>query len=72
MTCGDAAAVADIMSRGDGPGLDRTFSDLDDLVSQVQETVKALQEENARLKKITRNQALELEFKTELFKKRYN
>jgi transposase-like protein len=29
---------------------------------------KALQEENARLKKITGNQALELEFKTELLK----
>jgi hypothetical protein len=31
--------------------------------------VKALQEENARLQKIIGNQALELEFKTELFKK---
>jgi putative transposase len=31
--------------------------------------VKALQEENARLKKIIGNQALELEFKTELLKK---
>jgi len=30
---------------------------------------KALQEENARLKKIIGNQALELEFKTELLKK---
>ena len=31
--------------------------------------MKALQEENARLKKIIGNQALELEFKTELLKK---
>lgn len=31
--------------------------------------VKALEEENARLKKIIANQALELEFKTELLKK---
>ncbi len=31
--------------------------------------LKALQEENARLKKIFGNQALELEFKTELLKK---
>ena len=31
--------------------------------------LKALQEENARLKKIIGNQALELEFKTELLKK---
>jgi putative transposase len=30
---------------------------------------RALQEENARLKKIIGNQALELEFKTELLKK---
>jgi transposase-like protein len=32
--------------------------------------LKALQEENAQLKKIIGNQALELEFKTELLKKR--
>ena len=31
--------------------------------------LKALQDENARLKKIIGNQALELEFKTELLKK---
>lgn len=31
--------------------------------------IKALQDENARLKKIIGNQALELEFKTELLKK---
>jgi putative transposase len=31
--------------------------------------LKALQDENARLKKISGNQALELEFKTELLKK---
>jgi putative transposase len=31
--------------------------------------VRALEEENARLKNIIANQALELEFKTELFKK---
>ena len=42
------------------------------LKPQYQKTdpeVKALQEENARLKKIIGNQALELEFKTELLKK---
>ena len=32
--------------------------------------LRALQEENARLKKIIGNQALELEFKTELLKKK--
>ncbi|GAB3023819.1 hypothetical protein GCM10027051_30500 [Niabella terrae] len=31
--------------------------------------IRALEEENARLKKIVANQALELEFKTELLKK---
>lgn len=36
---------------------------------KVDPEVKALQEENARLKKIIGNQALELEFKTELLKK---
>ncbi len=36
---------------------------------KVDPELKALQEENARLKKIIGNQALELEFKTELLKK---
>lgn len=36
---------------------------------KVDPELKALQEENARLKKIVGNQALELEFKTELLKK---
>lgn len=36
---------------------------------KVDPEVKALEEENARLKKIIGNQALELEFKTELLKK---
>jgi transposase-like protein len=36
---------------------------------RVDPEVKTLQEENARLKKIIGNQALELEFKTELLKK---
>jgi putative transposase len=36
---------------------------------RVDPEVNALQEENARLKKIIGNQALELEFKTELLKK---
>ena len=36
---------------------------------KIDPEVKALQEENARLKKIIGNQALELEFKTELLKK---
>jgi transposase-like protein len=36
---------------------------------QVDPELRALQEENARLKKIIGNQALELEFKTELLKK---
>jgi transposase-like protein len=36
---------------------------------KIDSEVKALQEENARLKKIIGNQALELEFKTELLKK---
>ena len=35
----------------------------------VDPELKTLQEENARLKKIIGNQALELEFKTELLKK---
>jgi transposase-like protein len=35
----------------------------------VDPELRALQEENARLKKIIGNQALELEFKTELLKK---
>ena len=35
----------------------------------VDPELRALQEENARLKKIIGNQALELEFKTELIKK---
>lgn len=34
-----------VTSRDDGPGLDRTFDDLDDLVTEVQENVKALQDE---------------------------
>lgn len=37
--------------------------------SKVDPELRALQEENARLKKIIGNQALELEFKTELLKK---
>lgn len=37
--------------------------------SKVDPEIRALQEENARLKKIIGNQALELEFKTELLKK---
>jgi len=37
--------------------------------TKVDPEVRALQEENARLKKIIGNQALELEFKTELLKK---
>ena len=36
---------------------------------RIDPEVRALQEENARLKKIIGNQALELEFKTELLKK---
>lgn len=36
---------------------------------KIDPEVKALQDENARLKKIIGNQALELEFKTELLKK---
>ena len=36
---------------------------------KVDPEIRALQEENARLKKIIGNQALELEFKTELLKK---
>jgi transposase-like protein len=36
---------------------------------RVDPQVRALEEENARLKKIIANQALELEFKTELLKK---
>lgn len=36
---------------------------------KVDPGLRALQEENARLKKIIGNQALELEFKTELLKK---
>ena len=36
---------------------------------KVDPEVRALQEENARLKKIIGNRALELEFKTELLKK---
>jgi transposase-like protein len=36
---------------------------------KVDPELRALQEENARLKKIIGNQALELEFKTELLKK---
>lgn len=36
---------------------------------RVDPEIRALQEENARLKKIIGNQALELEFKTELLKK---
>jgi hypothetical protein len=36
---------------------------------KIDPEVKALQEENARLKKIIGNQALKLEFKTELLKK---
>ena len=36
---------------------------------KVDPEVRALEEENARLKKIIANQALELEFKTELLKK---
>jgi putative transposase len=36
---------------------------------KVDPEIRALQDENARLKKIIGNQALELEFKTELLKK---
>jgi transposase-like protein len=36
---------------------------------KIDPEIRALQEENARLKKIIGNQALELEFKTELLKK---
>lgn len=36
---------------------------------KVDPQLRALEEENARLKKIIANQALELEFKTELLKK---
>ena len=36
---------------------------------KVDPEFRALQEENARLKKIIGNQAVELEFKTELLKK---
>jgi transposase-like protein len=36
---------------------------------KIDPEIKALQDENARLKKIIGNQALELEFKTELLKK---
>ena len=37
--------------------------------ARIDPNVRALEEENARLKKIIANQALELEFKTELLKK---
>jgi len=37
--------------------------------SKVDPQLRSLEEENARLKKIIANQALELEFKTELLKK---
>lgn len=37
--------------------------------NKIDPELRALQEENARLKKIIGNQALELEFKTELLKK---
>ena len=37
--------------------------------NKVDPNVRALEEENSRLKKIIANQALELEFKTELLKK---
>lgn len=37
--------------------------------TQVDPAVKALQQENERLKRIIANQALELDFKTELLKK---
>jgi len=37
--------------------------------NKVDPQIRALEEENARLKKIIANQALELEFKTELLKK---
>ena len=37
--------------------------------NKIDPELKALQDENARLKKIIGNQALELEFKTELLKK---
>lgn len=37
--------------------------------AKIDPEIKALQDENARLKKIIGNQALELEFKTELLKK---
>ena len=36
---------------------------------KVDPQIRVIEEENARLKKIIGNQALELEFKTELFKK---
>lgn len=36
---------------------------------KVDPEVRALEDENARLKKIIANQALEVEFKTELLKK---
>lgn len=47
----------------------RGASSLQSQYHKVDPELKALQEENARLKKIIGNQALELEFKTELLKK---
>ena len=44
-------------------------SSLQPAYHKIDPELKALQEENARLKKIIGNQALELEFKTELLKK---
>jgi|SRR5579862_6611935 len=44
-------------------------SSLQPAYRKIDPELKALQEENARLKKIIGNQALELEFKTELLKK---
>ena len=47
----------------------RGVSSLKPQYHKIDPEVRALQEENARLKKIIGNQALELEFKTELLKK---
>jgi len=44
-------------------------SSLKSQYQKIDPEIRALQEENARLKKIIGNQALELEFKTELLKK---
>ena len=54
---------------GGSTSLTRVVQSLKPQYHKVDPELRALQEENARLKKIIGNQALELEFKTELLKK---